>query len=153
MYRLLFLLLLAAVFMVSCSDGEVCTQKVDTLLNASFYKINGNSVTDTALNNLTIYGLNHIDDKLYSMANNVNSIQVPLNPSATNSIFIFKTASGTDTLQISYTHKLVFISYECGFASNFEITKLDASYHLFDSVAIINKTMNRDNEENIEIYF
>lgn len=139
-------------FLTACSEEDVCNQKVNTLLVANFYTLTDGAVEDTSLRDLTVLG-DGTEELLYDSASSINHIELPLNYSAEYSSFIFKTNFKTDTIVLKYKSDLIFVSYACGFAPIYELTEIESSYYSFDSLIIVKKQLDPENEENIEIYF
>jgi len=72
-----------------------------------------------------------------------------LNPTATNTTFIFKQASQIDTLGLSYSVTAKLISPECGLDASFD--NLDTTFTTFEKVEILKSLIHKDVTKNIEI--
>ncbi len=145
---LLFFLLLG---FFSCEDQPVCTEMAAAFLQAGFYKAVEGEEQDSVLNNLTVKGLGATED-LIVKENGVKQLKLPLDFENNASAFIITNDSVTDTLYLSYDTTLSFVSYECGFAPNYDINEVGFTTHGFDSIIIVKSFVETVDEENLKIY-
>ncbi len=151
--KLLRLILpLFLVLLFACEENEVCDQSVRSLLVAGFYKYEQDEEQDTSLNNLSVYGIGHEDDSIYSHNNNIQQIALPLNPDSTEVSFVLIMDSISDTLHVIYQHDIIFVSYACGFAPVYDIDTTEITNNAADSLIIKNYNIQPDSEESIKIY-
>jgi hypothetical protein len=146
-YILPVLLLLAD----SCSDGS-CIDETESLLKANLY-VNG--ITLKAPDSLTVYALNKPLEKVYNKATNVTTALIPLNPNATESVFIFRINGINDTVKFRYTSYPHLISKECGYTyyHDLENNPPVTTKHIIDEIEIKNSTITTLNVENIRISY
>lgn len=146
-----FIIILLSGMLFSCDDKEVCTEVATAYLQAGFYKAIEGEEQDSVLNNVTVYGAG-VADPLMNKVNNVKQLLLPLDFDAQASSFIITNDSITDTLFVSYDTTLTFVSFECGFAPNYDLDDAQCSKNGFDSLKIVKKLVDTENEENIKIY-
>ena len=135
----------------SCEGDGVCTQSVMSVVNAGFYGWDGSTEIGVSVNHFTLSG-EGTDSLLYDSENSVTAISFPMDMNALSSTMILQADTLTDTLIINYAVVPVLVSYECGFTNTFEMSGLSYTRHFIDSVALIKKVANLDNEENLKIY-
>ncbi|MCZ8167657.1 MAG: DUF6452 family protein [Flavobacterium sp.] len=163
-------LLLLPLFMVfsGCEKDDICSDTTPTTprLVIEFYDI-----TDTQtlknISNLRITAVGMSDDITF---NNVNKIQVPLNPGATTSTYEFiqngadndTTNNNTDKITFYYTHSTIYVSRACGHKMNFQLNTPDGvvleDHTPTDGLWISNPTIvqsniTNENEVHLKLYF
>jgi len=138
-------------FLISCTP-ESCFEETESYLKASFYS--GDVIPKLrAPDSLTIYGLN-MDSVLYNKSRNVQPALIPLNASASSSIFIIIINGISDTLEFRYSSYPHLVSKECGYTY---YHNLDTN-RIFTKHKIINiyygkRNITTINEENIRIFY
>lgn len=140
------------ILVISCSKSEVCDQKVNALLVADFFTLEGTEEKDTLLQWVTVYGIKDTISRLYDTAVNINHIELPLDPNANQVKFVIEVDSVYDTLTVHYQGEIQFVSYPCGFGSVFYLDTVLITKHVFDSLFIIEPAVNPENEQNLKIY-
>ncbi len=151
MKYIIFLFLFFIPFFYSCEENT-CDEKTKALLQIGFYKNSNKKVVLTSIDSLTVYGMNAMDSTLYDNKN-LATLFLPLNQNNDKCSFVFNSNDTLDTLTFHYSHNIRFISKECGFASIFNITNIDFTKNKFDSISIINRNIDTENEEDLRIYF
>lgn len=151
-YPVIFLLLL-----VSCATQEVCDDDDQSLLVARFKTTTSQSIKDSTLQYVTIYGIreNMPDSLLYDSAT-TSRILLPLDPHQTFSRFVLKVETQTDTIRIGHANEFYLISYTCGFAARYSVEAIDVTGSLIHDAEIINAVIDADlqqNEEHLWLYF
>lgn len=146
------IIFLFVVLLFACEENEVCDQSVRSLLVAGFYKYEQDEEQDTSLNNLSVYGIGHEDDSIYSNDNNIQQIALPLNPESTEVSFVLIIDSIPDTLHVIYQHDVIFVSYACGFAPVYDVDTTEITNNNADSVIIKKRNIQPESEESIKIY-
>jgi hypothetical protein len=76
---------------------------------------NGNSARVIAFDEITVSGL----DKIYYQDVAVSSVQLPVNPEASEMTFTFKFEGREETLTIGYETSVQIISVDCGAFTNY----------------------------------
>jgi hypothetical protein len=146
------ILLLFVLAAYPCCEGEgVCTQSVLSQVNAGFYGWDGEQEIGVFVNGFTLYGEGK-DSLLYDSLNTVTRFSFPMDMNAQSSTLILQADSLVDTMVISYHVAPVLVSFECGFTNTFEISGLSHTRHLIDSIVMIKKVANLDDEENLKIF-
>ena len=142
-------LLFAAILNLSCSRGS-CDQDTEVLLNAGFYS--AESLENISVDSLEVFGIGIPDSSLYSMVT-LKNILLPLNPSTNDCSFVVINGGRADTIDITYSRNLVFLSRECGYTYHFEINEVFFTRNDISNIIITNKSVIPGDEENIQIYF
>lgn len=155
------ILVLSSMFMIiySC-NSNVCNENMASTLNIYFYS--KFSKIDSVPGYITVYGIHStIDhDSLYKRAQ-TSFFQVPLSINDTISNFYIAVDSinnniwypvWKDTLHVTYKVKNSFISYECGFRSEFTLNSIYFSNLKPDSTSISQRFVSFKNEKNYKIY-
>lgn len=146
---MLFLLLAT---LTSCEEGAGCQLSTEAPLRAGFYGIIDDTLEiDTVTGSFSVMGIGASDTLISSR--NENSIQLSLNPFTDSSAFIFEWELVVDTLTFKYERSMQLLSEECGFITKFEVNEVKSTYNLIDSVALIENTVNTENERHLKIYF
>ncbi len=135
----------------SCTEEEVCDQKVRSVLYAKFKKVHAGAEEDTTLNNVTLYGLGN-ENMIYDSTNNLSQIGMLLNPELNVSSFIIKLDSIYDTMSFYYQHELIFISYPCGFSAIFTIDSSICTTNKIDSLILTDPIIDPESEETYNIF-
>lgn len=136
--------------MTSCEEDQICDENTKTYLNAGFYKAVSGELQDSVLNNLRIFSPG-MDSLIYD-SSGISSIKLPLDYAASQTQFIMINDSVADTLVFSYDKEMIFISYQCGFAPEYELLSTEHSSEGIDSVRVINSKIETTDEENLRIY-
>lgn len=146
----ILLLLLGTV--TSCEEGPGCQLSTEAPLRAGFYGIIDDTLEiDTVTGSFSVTGIGTTDTLISSR--NENSILLTLNPFTDSSAFIFEWELAVDTLIFRYERSMQLLSEECGFITKFEVNDVKSTYNLIDSVALIENTVNTENERHLKIYF
>jgi hypothetical protein len=144
---LAFILLLTG---ISCSPGS-CFEETNSYLKGFFYlKSTGKAFPPDSL---TMYGSGRDTSLIYNKAKNVKPALLPLNASTTESSLVLKINGVLDTLKVSYSSNIHFISKECGYTYYHIIESINYTTNLIDTVTIIRSNVTTLNEENIRIYY
>lgn len=142
-------------FSFSCENYKNCNSPVQTSLGIRFYTIFRGQEADTTLPALTMYGIGR-QDSLLARSIPSTGIFVPLNASRDSTGFFLRpdsTGTGGDTLRVSYTRDLQFISSGCGFTTLYHIDTVLYTTHYIDSVAVPTKKIIITNAVNLKIYY
>jgi hypothetical protein len=146
-------------FFAACDSDEQCRQNAPVLMNVRFYK----SVIDTAgmqKNSAATFRIGAkgegTDSVLYQNAP-VSGINLPLNKLDNHSAFTLSvretdtTATYTETLTVWHSN-IEEYSFECGCLVTFKIDSVQITNQFIDSLSVINKNINTQNAENIQLY-
>jgi nicotinamide mononucleotide transporter len=137
----LLLLILISLNVVSCR--EECGFVPEVKAGVNF---------NTAVDSLSVRGLGREDSLLYAAVNNTRTIFLPLNAGATETGFIIDINRGTDTVWFRYNAVPLFLSTECGFIFDFNLTETRHTTSFIDSVVIRIPEITRFEELNLVIY-
>jgi hypothetical protein len=149
--KIFILLAIIIPLLFSCKDSP-CDINTSSLLEIRFYKL-VNKVATSSLDTLSVYGIGKEGYLLYKDSSVVSYIYLPLSMNRDSSSFVLNSnGKFLDTLTINYSRHLQLISKECGFATIFDITKVNLSKHRFDSLKVINTTVSTNYGENIKIF-
>ncbi len=135
----------------SCEQRGVCTQSVLSVVNAGFHGWDGSDEISVFVDRFTLYG-EGMDSLLYDRKNSVTAFSFPMDMNALSSTLVLQADTLSDTLIIHYNVVPVLVSYECGFTNTFNMSGLSYTRHFIDSIALIKKVADLENEENLKIY-
>lgn len=138
--------------LISCEESTVCDLSTDVNVSGAFYSIlNDTLEVDTVANVYSSIGVGSADS-LSSGLSNQNSIDLELNPFQDTSSFVVVINNVSDTLTFKYNRSLELLSELCGFITTYEIEEVKSTYHVIDSLAIIDNTVINENELHLKIY-
>ncbi|XOV92469.1 MAG: DUF6452 family protein [Bacteroidota bacterium] len=143
------ILFFALIGMLSCNEIKECELDENRkFANIEFYYAGSELPIDSL-----------IFDEIYSPASPYISLQdtflggfgLPLDPAIDLTEYIFKTDSGEYNLSFTYQREFSVYSVDCDPSVKFyDLTCTSLS---FDSIAVINPILNRDELTNVEVYF
>ena len=149
---------IVAMATVSCNSSG-CTDNQSSLPMAGFYS----SVTNAAISisQLEIYGVGAPNDSvLYHSGQALTQVYLPFRSSTEKTSFVFHYTQGqldseefNDTLTFTYKSIPYFASEECGAMYRYQITKIEQTYHVIDSVTMTDSLVTNIEKERIKIYF
>ena len=149
-YMALFGLLLLA----ACEPETTCHQDMATTmvvtLHADSMDAEGNLHTYEAWDSLYVQGIG-AETVLYS-PKALKQIGLALRPDTTETAYLLFYHNQTDTLVITHTPRLQYVSLACGCAVYHTIMGARSSDVRVDSVAIINASVETIAQENLRIY-
>ncbi len=140
------LLLAVIIGLSSCLDDPDCISPTTDFANALFYKLENNERDTVFVDSLMVMG----QDSLLLDSVSVTRITLPLSPTANETTFILASELGVDTLTVNYESRSRLVSEECGI--DIILAELDFSLSTFDSVAVVNRTLIEDVNEDIRIF-
>ncbi len=140
------------IILVTGSCNEECHFKPRSRVLVNFHSVVNSSDVHAAVDSLTVRGLGREDSLLYNAANNIRTISMPLDGNSTESGFIFDFDRGSDTIWLSYIVRPWFLSPECGFVLNFDLTGTRHTTNVVDSVVIVVSEVTTFDDTNIRIY-
>jgi hypothetical protein len=143
--------LLISVVTVSCGDGE-CNLDTDSQLTCTFSVEDATLKADLFLDSLSVYSTEWLDTINYSETGTINFTLSP-NDTITQVIVASKTTIELDTITFRHQNEVVLLSTECGFVVNFEIDTVISTYHLIDSISLVNDEITSEENGLIEIYY
>jgi hypothetical protein len=146
------ILTVAAIIILFQSCRGECGFKPVSLAGVNFHSVVNGIDSHVAVDSLTVHGVGREDSLLYA-GRGIRTINLPLNGSANETGFVVIFQFTADTVWL--THEVIpwFMSQECGFILNFELTGARHSSALIDSVVIVTKEITSFDETNIRIYY
>lgn len=142
------LLLLLTTIAISCDKDDFCTEATTPNLIITFYNKEKENTKKQA-NNLTIKIKNIAEYKAIT----TDSIAIPLDINNEKTTYIFTTNAISDTLQLSYTKKDIFVSRSCGYKTTFKnITKSYVTKKWIKKTTLKNTNITDEKTAHINIY-
>lgn len=136
-----------------------CTENQSSIPLAGFY----NSATGRSivLDSIAVGGVGAPDDSLlYSPGTRLTEIYLPLRSlDSSTSFFIHYAETGldfpelNDTITLDYTSTPYFASEECGAMYRYNITRMDYTTHMIDSVVIVDSLITNVAVRQFKIFF
>ena len=153
----LFIFSLFTITMASCGDGNGCYSSVDTFMVTSFTIDSVKQIKTLVINGID---RNNVGDTLINDRDStiIKRYPLPLSLSTDSTAYVLEVNGVKDTIYIRHSMVMHFISENCGFAPNYDITGIRHTAGI-DSVKITDKKVNpqsiekKINDQNISIYF
>lgn len=155
MKHLLSLILLAMLLVIgACSDGS-CYDNANSLPLVRFYMSGKGAVS---VGGMTLRGLGAPGDSVLADGETLSETFLPLRATVNNTQWVIEVATVggmpiADTLSIDYKAVPYFASAECGAMYSFEITKVDCTGNMIDSVVVKQPKVTNVSMETLRIYF
>lgn len=162
MRKLLIIIVLAAItplaVLTGCSNVG-CTENRNSIPIAGFYSYR--TLDPIVIDSLAIGGVGAPADTLLLRPNgNAGQVYLPFRATANETQFYIKYQRKEldypelyDTLSFTYTSVPYFASEDCGAMYHYNITRLDYTTHLIDSVGIVDSLITNLERETIRIFF
>ncbi len=154
------LLLFSVLFaMVSCLTQEVCDDNSQSELVARFKTEVSESVSDTIISGVSIYGIREgKPDSLLYNSSETSRVLLPLDPHHTYSRFVMKIDEISDTLTLVHSSGFYLVSYTCGYGAIHTLNpdSIEHGRKLFYDIKIINAVIDaatQQDEEHLWLYF
>lgn len=154
-YTFFFSIFVSFAYLLSCQSALPCDDANGVQANLSFCYYSGTVLSDTLIDSLVVYALTDEPTLYFDGTDSEDStIALPLSMLSDTSVYIFQFGKeGTDTLQFCYTQYTNMVSIECGFVNFCNLTALNTTHHLIDSIWISKELVEFGDEENVKIYF
>jgi hypothetical protein len=141
----------------SCATQDVCDDDNQSKLVARFKTIVSNTVSDTIVSGVTLFGIREgqTDSLLYD-SSTTSEILLPLDPNHGFTQFLLSVEEHSDTLRFIHTNEFYLLSYTCGFAALFNLDSVQHSHQIIHDMEIVSSVIDaelEENEEHIWIYF
>ncbi len=143
-------ILLFSLFFACAPD--VCNQSTTHKAKIKFYSYGSNPETVYSLDTISVWGLGETVE-IYTKKANKDTINLPLRLTNDSSLFVIVSSSVKDTLTIKHTTAHFYISQACGYGYKQDITGIECTKHIVDSVAISNSSLEQNVKENIKLYY
>jgi len=155
--RIGLLISFSLLLLTSCTTQDVCDDDNQSKLVARFKTIESDTVSDTIVSGVTIYGIREgqTDSLLYD-SSATSEILLPLDPNHDFTRFVLSVNEHSDTLRFIHTTEFYLLSYTCGFAALFNLDSVRHSHLMIQDLEIINSVIDaelEENEEHLWIYF
>lgn len=147
-------------FCYACAPDPVCLEATPEVKLSFLKEVYADTDSATFINDTTIAFVEVTalgTDSIFVVQDTTFSLTLPLNAAASQVEYFFKTVdifemSGevTNTLQVAYLREQQLVSEDCGPIQLYG--ELELISGTFDSVAIINNTLDPDINVNIEVY-
>lgn len=145
------LLCLTLLLSQGCEESLGCQVSTTIPARAGFYTFNtDSSETATLANEVSLKGIGA--DSLIIANQEVGLFNFYLDPYQDSCAFLLTIAAQSDTLSFTYSRSLELLSEECGFITTFEVNAFKSTYNGIDSVALIENSVNTENDQHIKIY-
>ncbi|MBQ6747035.1 MAG: calcium-binding protein P [Bacteroidaceae bacterium] len=153
-------------FISSCTEDDDCSGNARRMLTANILTVistdSAQWETPYSLDVLNVYAYG-TDSIIVNDDQSVNKLSLPLrfNVEETTLIFSYMLhAEDTlpqyydkDTIVFRHHNTPYFLTLDCNFVVKQELTDLQYTTHVLDSIVIVNPTASNDGTENIKIYY
>lgn len=139
----------------ACDSGLPCSYD-GVRIKAEFGVRTVSTVKDTAISSVVVYAVTsdslvEIEDALTS---DYTGVTLPLSNVCDTSNFVFRFDSiRADTLKFVYTKELLLETHECGFVFFYDLTDMESTCNVVDSLSLRNPNIDYVTTENVKIYF
>ncbi len=143
---------LVALCATSCNDDS-CYDNGSAIPLARFYA--SGTTSQVSVSGLTVRGIDNPGDSLMVDSMTVNETFLPLRATRELTQWVLEYGDDipSDTLSLHYHAIPYFSSAECGAMYNFEITNVDATTHVLDSVVLVTPLVDNVTRVTLRIYF
>lgn len=138
----------------ACSEEPDCSMTARGWLQCNFYTLSedGRAVNDT-LDSLTITAFG-TDSVILNNQKEVRNLMLPLRYTVDSTVLVFRYSRvTTDTLILYHTNTPYFLSMDCGYQMQQEVTGARYSRHRLDSIYISYNEAGIDGRENIKMFY
>lgn len=146
---------LCACFVVACKPSESClvqdNVRLKLLFTADSISVEGDSISLTKLDSLTLFGLGN-DSIILNNSKSVASVNLPLRTDTTVTTFVLQYSDLRDTFRVVHTNREQFVSLACGCFVYHDIDTVIATSNLVDSITIINQTIENHVQDNVSFH-
>lgn len=155
--KYLVLALFSFLFFTSCATQEVCDDDNSSYLVARFKTLVDETIQDTILNDMSIYGIRDgKEDSLIYNSISMSKAELPLDPNKDFSHFVMSNGISSDTLLLTHSSEVYLINYTCGFAARFKLADFSPSGKWMQKMELRNDNIDAEleqDEEHLWIYF
>ena len=157
-HRLNRLFLLSGTFVLcllsGCRPDTVCRQDTDVAMGVSVCWLQtdstGTITEQTAFDSIRVQGVGS-DSVLYDNSKNLSALRLPLRADTCVTAFALLWHGTEDTLFVRHDNTRHFISQACGCMVYHTIDTVWHSGNAIDSVAILNSTVESEEQENVQL--
>lgn len=150
---LISIVLLLFLTVAGCTNENICNERTQTFLQMQFYSLHKEGGRINSTDSIIPQILFAIQDSIYILKDS-KKLYLPLSQNSDSSDIILKVNDNLEgIINIKYKRNRVFINYECGFRTDYEIDTIIFDQHMFDSINIIRTVVTDIDEEHIKLFF
>lgn len=138
--------------LTNCSNPQGCHQNIYVVMTAGFHTLHNDTLMSVIMDSVFVKGVGN-DSILYNNTQSVSQLSLPLQENKNISQFVIRSNAIYDTLTCYHTNIQQFISLECGCEINFLLDSVKTTNHRIKSVQIVQKNVNNQSIENIQIFY
>lgn len=151
---------LLAILMIGC-EADNCPTNAIASVHLDFTDQHGQSVkvTDT----VTIVGIAEgidstgqtkvVRDTIVNRQASTSSLTLPLSYATSTKFLLIWSQAPSDTINITHRNIPHYLNNQCGTMMFYEIQDIDYTNHMFDSVKVINNSVDNYEKRNLQVYF
>ena len=95
-----------------------------------------------------------IRDTLINLLSDIDHIKVPLSYQPNTKLVLeYKQQKRADTIKLEHQNKPYFYNIDCGTMMFYEVTSIEATNRVLDSISITNPNIDNNEKENFKIHF
>lgn len=147
----LFFLFTLLVLASACNINRPCDEPTKFPVQTGFYDYNNDILSDTIVENLSLYGIGKEDSLIYQGID-TNKVNFKLDPFSDSTKIVIMGFSKTDTLTFIYNRHLELVSPECSFAMFFDIHTILRTTNFIDSLSLLDNTLDANTQEHLQIF-
>lgn len=147
-----------AIAMLSGCNSSGCTDNKSSIPLAGFYSYE--TLAAISVNKISIGGVDAPDDSLIINNSSASEVYLPFRAEFDETRFYIHyhqrgidDPAYNDTLTFRYDRVPYFASEECGAMYKYEITEFTSTYHLIDSISLVDAVITNADLEKIRIFF
>ncbi len=148
---------ISAAILSGCNSSG-CTDNKSSIPLAGFYSYT--TLNEVTVKQISIGGVDAPNDSLIVNNSSASEVYLPFRAEYdATQFYIHYHSVGiddpayNDTLTFTYSRVPYFASEECGAMYKYEITEFTSTYHLIDSIALIDSVITNADRETIRLYF
>ena len=135
----------------ACNLNKACDKPTKFPVETGFYNSLSLSLSDTVLQDITLYGVGREDSLLYNDID-TNKLGYRLSPFSDSTKIVLYAFSKVDTLTFFYNRHLELVSQACGFAMFFDIKEINFTKNYIDSLIIIDHSLDASKTEHLQVF-
>ena len=153
--KIVYFTIALLVLLTSCDNGYNCSINNTAYNRIGFYSISGDSIRNGYLLPEELEVSLMVNGREAMVADQGNEdLRLPMSYTSDCDTLLFRYDSDmSDTIYFRHKNIQFYQSMECGTVMYHRIDSVEYTHNLIDSVAIVNKFVNFDDNENIKVYF
>jgi len=148
----------SGIFLLSGCNSSGCTDNKSSIPLAGFYSYA--TLSPISVNKISLGGVDAPDDSLIINNASASEVYLPFRAEHDETQFYIHYHSRgiddsafNDTLTFRYNRLPYFASEECGAMYKYEVKEFSSTYHLIDSIALLDVNITNTDRETIRIFF